>query len=177
MADEVPIAGQDPDANWDPSLDTSAIYALRRLDPKSATESAGVIYQNADGKYAGSIPVSQNLRDAFALRAQIPKGFKMAGIYHTHPSDDQDSQYFSPKDVQIAEQLKIPSYVLFQHDGSIRSYTPGKTATRRVSMPGELRSLKVAGGGKLNVSDDIIRKIQVAKAYNDQQKALQDTKP
>lgn len=142
---KLPVTQLDPDAQWDGSLDAVAQKALLGLQ-SGAFEQAGVIYGNPDGKYAYSLPVTQHARDNFALKTQLENGMKMAGIWHTHPGDDDFGQVFSPRDIQVAEQLKVPSYVLFLKDHSIRKYVPGQTPTQLIRTPGSLEQLKVAKG-------------------------------
>lgn len=149
-AGKLPVTQLDPDAQWDGSLDTVAQKALLGL-PSGNFEQAGVLYGNADGKYAYSLPVTQHARDSFALKAKMSNGMKMAGIWHIHPGDDDLGQVFSPRDIQVAEQLKVPSYVLFLKDHSIRKYVPGQTPTQLIKRPGSLEQLKVAKG--LSLSD------------------------
>lgn len=128
---KMPVTQLDPDAQWDSSVDSSAQKALLAL-PSSSYEQAGVIYGNQDGKYAYSLPVTQHDRDNFALKTKL--------------SDDEFGQVFSPRDIQVAEQLKVPSYVLFLKDHSIRKYVPGETPTHLIRLPGSMQQLKVSTG-------------------------------
>lgn len=169
MADDIPVAGLDPESTWDSDLDVSANSALRSLKPESlGLESAGVIYKGPDGKYARSVATTQKLRDGFALKTQTQKGDSLAGIWHVHPGDDAEGQVFSPNDIAMAKQLNVPSYVLFQKDGSIRKYVPGKTSI--YDQPGAdrmARNAKISKGDPVVINDDKIRKNAVERAYND----------
>ena len=58
----------------------------------------------------------------------MPEGWRLSGICHSHPSQDEAAHYFSPKDIEVATRLDVPSDLKFC-DGSIRRYTAGKTQT------------------------------------------------
>jgi len=145
-----PVAALDPTSPWLPDLDTAVNEAIKRSGKIASNEQSGVIFKNADGHYAYSIPLTSARQDDFALRAQLAKGQSLAAIWHSHPGDDELATYFSPHDLEMADKLGIPSYVRFNSDGSIRSYTPGKTKTSYVSAPGDRVSrLKVARGDQV----------------------------
>lgn len=167
MPDEIPLAQLDPESSWDPDMEASATAALRALQP-SVTEHAGLIYQNPQGQYARSIATTQGARDGFALRAQLNANQKLAAIWHVHPGDDDNGQIFSPNDVATAEKLKVPSYVLFQKDNSIRKYTPGKTKTYDLPSADKFtRNFTVSRGDPVGVNPDQTRKMAVEQAYAD----------
>src|SRR4051812_14899239 len=93
------IAGQlTPRADLDPTspmyatTDEAANAAFARLTPNGTVEQAGVIYKTPEGKFAYSIPTTQNKKDDFALQAIRGNGQNLAGIYHTHPGDDAFGQ-------------------------------------------------------------------------------------
>lgn len=142
---KVPRASLDPTSPTFESIDDAAHGAFSRLE-KSALEQAGIIYRNQAGKFQYSIPTSQGQRDGFALSAPTSKDAQIAAIFHTHPGDDSLAGVFSPNDVQVAKQLKVPSYIQFLKDSSVRSFTPGSTATRSMSLPGTRSSVTVADG-------------------------------
>lgn len=145
----VPRASLDPTSPLYGTVDEAASAAFGRLIPNVSTEQAGVIYKTPEGKFAYSIPTTQNKKDDFALKAIQGNGQTLAGIFHTHPGNDDFGQVFSPHDIAIAKQLALPSYVQFLKDGAIRSYIPGKTSTRDMSIPGSLSTQKVATGDNL----------------------------
>ncbi len=154
MAD-LPIASLDPSAAWHPDADAAAFAAFKTL-PKDITgkrtvESAGVLYSNDNGEHSYSAPITQNQHDGFGLRAQVQKGHKIAGIYHNHPGDDGDGQVFSPNDIAVANQLKVPSYIYFEHDGTVRKYVPGQTQTTTRYPAGSRNPVKVSRGDPVNL--------------------------
>jgi hypothetical protein len=113
-------------------------------------EHAGVILRNPQGKYELSTSAPGD-HDNFSIAAQIPKGYSLAAILHNHPGDDDMGNVFSPNDLAVAKQLKVPSYVGFSKDGSIRRYTAGETQTRSLQMPGERNTVKVADGDPITL--------------------------
>jgi proteasome lid subunit RPN8/RPN11 len=169
-AAKVPTTQWDPTAAWDPSLDVTAANAFKGV-PQGRAEQAGVFYGNADNQYSYSLPVTTKSHDEFALRSQIPKGQHLAGIYHVHPGLDDFGQYFSPHDIDVANQLKVPSYIMFLKDGAIRKYTPGETATHLIAFPGTHQQLKVAQGDALTLPnlDGVSKGQQLANALKESQ--------
>jgi hypothetical protein len=142
-----PIAHLDPTSPWLPDRDAIVAEAIRRWAKDGNTETSGVIFKNADGNYAYSIPLTSARHDEFALRAQLPKGQTLGAILHSHPGNDDLAGYFSPHDVQMADKLGIPSYIRFDSDGSLRSYMPGKTKTSiRRTGAGQFDTAKVSRG-------------------------------
>lgn len=134
-----PIAALDPTSPWLPDLDTAVNEAIKRSGKMTDGEQSGVVIRNADGHYAYSIPLTSARQDDFALRAQVAKGQQLAAIWHSHPGNDQTAGYFSPQDISMADQLKIPSYIRFNSDGSVRRYMPGKTKLNQVISAGPSR--------------------------------------
>lgn len=128
------------------SVQEAARATLRGIKGKDLQEHAGVILKDPSGKYYATDPTVSAIHDQFALKVQLQKGWSIAGVYHTHPGADQLGQYFSPNDLNVANQLKVPSYIRFLKDDSIRSYTPGQTSTRRIDYPGSPFGLHVAKG-------------------------------
>lgn len=159
----MPTAALDPTSPWMDSADAAAQAAFARLQA-GPQEQAGVLYRNANGKYAYSIPTTQKSEYDFALKASPQKGQSLAGIFHTHPGDDEFGHVFSENDIKTAQQLKLPSYVQFLKDGAIRSFTPGQTQTRSMPHPGSRVPYQVADGDVLNspTADPRIRELTQA---------------
>lgn len=143
LKDKVPLAAADPTSATYGDLDSAARGFYDHIgDYDHKAEEAGVLYADADGKYHYSIPTAQK-DDGFKLRA----AGKMAGIFHTHPGNDQDAGYFSPGDVDTANQLKVPSYIYFEGAKDMRKFVPGTTKTHSELIAGQ--RLNVAKGDPL----------------------------
>lgn len=127
LKEKMPAAALDPTSPWLPDLDSAVHEAIKRSGAIADNEQSGIIYKNTDGQFAYSIPLTSARQDDFALRAQIPQGQALAAIWHSHPGKDSLAGYFSPHDIEMATKLNVPSYIRFNSDGSIRSFTPGKT--------------------------------------------------
>jgi Domain of unknown function (DUF4329) len=112
------------------SVDAAADAVSKSFGSNPDREEAAVVFQRPDGTHVYSTVAPQDEHDNFALRAQMPKGYKLSGIVHSHPGDDDNAQWFSPKDLETAHSLNVPSYVRYLKDSSIRRYTPGKTKTQ-----------------------------------------------
>lgn len=141
----MPLVLPDPTS---PEYDTTdaAAHALANLFAQGGNnETAGLLYKTPSGKfvYSTSLP---GTADHFELHAGVPKGHSIAGIVHTHPTDDPASQVFSQNDIDVAGQLKVPSYVRFLHDNSTRKYTPGVTKAERTAVSGSIAGQKTARG-------------------------------
>lgn len=142
----MPIITPDPDSPEFDSQDAAAHALADKFGSHDNAETAGVLFKTPKGKYVYSTTMP-GTGDHFELRAAMPKGHSLAGIVHSHPSDEPSSQVFSPDDLHIADSLKVPSYVRFLHDSSTRVYTPGKTQLQSMTMPGQAKfPVKVAKG-------------------------------
>jgi proteasome lid subunit RPN8/RPN11 len=111
------------------TLDNAAHAALSEpADP--VVEQAGVIFRDPQGGYTYSQPQKSRRTDKFELRVDIPRGYKIVGVYHTHPdtgSHDIHADFFTPADVELADRLGVPSYILTLRSGEIRKYVPGSS--------------------------------------------------
>lgn len=129
------------------SLDQAAHEVSKDFGKQPKVEQSAALFLRPDGKYAYSSAVTNSDHDNFGMRVQLPKGTTLAGIVHSHPGDDDLGQYFSTNDINVANQLKVPSYIRFLRDDSIRRYTPGQTATTNLRGYGT----HVAQGDALNL--------------------------
>lgn len=148
----MPVVTPDPDS---PEFDTqdAAAHALadRFGSKQNERETAGLLFKTPKGKFVYSTTLP-GTGDHFELRGMMPKGHSLAGIVHSHPSDEPSSQVFSTDDIGIAENLKVPSYVRFLHDSSTRKYVPGQTQTQRMTLPGQAKfPVKVSRGDDVPV--------------------------
>lgn len=113
-----------------PVFDTvdAAADARSRDFSSNPNEQIAVVVRRPDGKYvySGTAP---GRNDSSSLTALLPKGHTLAGIVHSHPGQEQSAGVFSPGDIATAGALKLPSYVRFGHDNSIRKFVPDKTKT------------------------------------------------
>lgn len=119
----------DPTSPWFQTSDLAAVAALNAI-ADAEKEHGGVLFKNADGLYGYSVPVPGSGHD-FELRARFnPKLYSLAGIYHTHPPDD-DSHLFSPSDIDMAARLKLLSYIKVLSNGEIRRFDPATSDASR----------------------------------------------
>lgn len=128
---DLPIARLDPSCVWNADIDAAAMGILGQLR-KSLTEAGGVLYRNANGEYCYSKPITSSKDQHIEYKIALPKGMSVAGMYHTHPATIPElGGVFSPDDVQMADTLKVPSYIHAQADDEVRRYTPGVSKTIR----------------------------------------------
>ena len=150
MPNQFPIVGPHPQSPAFDSLDQAAHEVSGGFDKKSKTEQSAALFRRADGKYLYSAPVTNSDHDNFGMRVQLPQGVTLAGVVHSHLGQDDLGQYFSPNDLNIANQLKVPSYIRFMRDDSVRRYTPGQTSTTYLRGYGT----HVAKGDAINLPSD-----------------------
>lgn len=118
------------------SADQAAVAALRIAMPLSRDyENGGAIIER-DGAFYYSDPVSNGDTGHIAFKAALPKGSRLAAIYHTHPSSEENSRMFSWDDVAEAKKLNLNSYIGVVGDGTIRFFDPLKTPTYAFQIPG-----------------------------------------
>src|SRR5690348_12532991 len=81
---------------------SAARAALKGIKGHEGQEHAGVILKDPNGKFYATDPILSSAHDQFDLSVPLQKGWSIAGIYHTHPGNDQFGQYFSPNDINVA---------------------------------------------------------------------------
>lgn len=164
----LPLAQVDPNPTFYEDQDESGFNALSELGDDSQ-EDAGLILQNPEGKYTYTHPLSSSQHDHFGFRAALQNGWKIAGVYHTHPGSDADGQVFSPDDLSMAAKLGVPSYIKFLKDGSIRKYMPGQTQTQNMPAVGNKFGLKVSTGDPLPEDSELKWRLQALRQKAAQQ--------
>lgn len=106
------------------SPDAAAIAALEHVPANARTEYAGVIVKTADG-YTFTIPHNTRGTDEFSLTIALPKGSRLAGIYHNHPCHRQqrkaDNAKPSKADIAQAAALAVPSFIRNDCTGEIHN--------------------------------------------------------
>lgn len=141
----------DPTSAWHPSADAAAIAALDAIED-TRNEHGGVLLRNTGGLYGHSVPVPGSGHN-FELRARFnPKEYSLAGIYHTHPPAD-DSNVFSPGDIDTARKLKLLSYIKALQSGEIRRFDPS-TSSARGDRNSVARRRLVTSAGELVQRDE-----------------------
>ena len=69
------------------SADAAAVAALKNANPRSVSENleyGGLIYEDEDGEYNYTGPVSGTARSVDPYKAPAPEGTLVVGEYHTH---------------------------------------------------------------------------------------------
>jgi GNAT superfamily N-acetyltransferase len=153
----------DPKSPEFDTLDQAARGLTDTFDPKAGRERAGAIVKTPAGKYVYTTTIDAG-QDHFNMRARFPKDHAFAGIVHNHPGDEDLGQLFSPNDLQTADTLKVPSYVYFDRDQSVRKYVPGTTKTRTMNDPSHPHfNMKVADGDAVAQSDPVVQSAPAAQ--------------
>jgi hypothetical protein len=149
MPKQFPIVSPSPQSLKLDTLDLAANEVSKDFKKQPNIEQSAALFKGPDGKYTYSQAVTNDEHDNFGMRVQIPQGSTLAGIIHSHPGNDELAHYFSPNDISVANQLKVPSYIRFAKDDSIRRYTPGQTSTTYIRGLGD----HVSTGDKVNLPD------------------------
>jgi hypothetical protein len=125
LRQKVPQAALDPTCTWQPSMDQAAVTGLSNAQQTSDRyETGGVIYKNSDGNYCYSIPVGNKDPNHFTFGAHSTPDQTIAGIYHTHPAGGGEGGTFSADDVNMASQLKVPSYIKALRANQVKRIDP-----------------------------------------------------
>lgn len=126
MPQPFPIVTLDGNAPTYDSLDQAAHEISKNFAQQPQIEQSAALFKTPAG-YQTSAVVTNSDHDNFGMRVQLPQGVTLAGIIHGHPGNDELAGYFSPNDINVANQLKVPSYIRFLSDNSLRRFTPGQT--------------------------------------------------
>lgn len=131
-----PSALKDGDqGNYD-TVESAAIAGLRSVTGQDMEYGGGILQNKQSGKYAYTQPVGQGQGSHFGARVQVPQGWQMSATFHTHPNGP-NSTNFSGDDVNMAQQLKMPSYILPYQDNTIRKFDPADRASNHVYNSGD----------------------------------------
>jgi len=109
-----------------PTADAAAAAALRGITEKQYERGGGILYNKEQNVYAATSPVGQSDGSHFAAAVGMPKGWELHATYHTHPSGDRSTQ-FSEDDINTAQQLKVPSYILPFDDNKVHMFDPSSS--------------------------------------------------
>lgn len=77
----------------------------------SGQECAGAIYETRDGQYHVTEPTLSPNDRHFTIRVRMPKDAHIVALWHTHDVAP-NSELFSQDDINTANALNVPSYVL-----------------------------------------------------------------
>lgn len=111
------------------SPDDAAIDTLNRITEKNYEMAGGVIRDRA-GFYSTTKPQGNKNPGAFEIDLRFPKSSKLVGLYHTHPGEQLKADKFSHGDVEIAQQLKVLSYIRALEANKIFKFEPGVSNVR-----------------------------------------------
>lgn len=140
----LPVSRLRPGAPAYASADAAAIAGLR--DSKRASTSyeyGGAILSNGT-RFFATVPVTNNDPGRVRYVVSVPRGFRVAGVYHTHPLRSSEGQWFSPGDVAQARALRASSYLGAMDERTVRHFDPRTMRTERVRHGGS--SIVVARG-------------------------------
>lgn len=131
-------------------------------------ETGGILFQGKDGKFFFSEPATEGKKkdDGFRIRVKVPPGATPVGIFHNHPVRNRQADMFSPEDVQMADQLGVPSFIINSKTGQIRRFHP-KEDERATNG-----RFKGSASGNLMTFEEKVQQAQ-AQEIHDQRQILQ----
>jgi hypothetical protein len=100
------------------SLDALAVQTLVALFDSGGRYESGGFFIELHGAYQASRPVTQGARRTVNYCIVLPRGARLAGIYHTHVA----STIMSARDRSNAERAAVPSYIGTIRDRSLWVY-------------------------------------------------------
>src|SRR5262245_18619480 len=89
------------------SLDEAAIATLHTLFRHNDRFESGGFLIEQDGYFRSIKPVTQRARTEVNYCILLPRGAKLAGLYHTHVANSA----FSPRDRDNAVRAGVPSFI------------------------------------------------------------------
>jgi hypothetical protein len=120
-----------------PTPSAAAVAALRGITSKTNESGGGVLYNKEQNVYAATEPVGQSDGAHFAAAVSVPQGWQLHSTYHTHPVGPRSTQ-FSDDDINTAQQLKAPSYVLARADDKVRMFDPASSKISKDQSSGDM---------------------------------------
>jgi proteasome lid subunit RPN8/RPN11 len=118
-----------------PSAAQAATAALRTLFRDARPYESGGFVIEKDGGFRSSKPVTQRSRTEVNYCIALPRGARLAGLYHSHVGNAE----FSPRDRRNAERVGVPSYIGTIRGGGLFVYDPREQQGRELlprSVPG-----------------------------------------
>jgi proteasome lid subunit RPN8/RPN11 len=112
------------------SLDELAARTLVELFDAGGRYESGGFFVELNGAYQASRPVTQGARLAVNYCIVLPRGTRLAGIYHTHVA----STILSARDRSNAERAGVPSYIGTIRDRSLWVYDARRREARLIEQ-------------------------------------------
>lgn len=136
QAEDLPMVSlADSDQIAYPTRDAAAVAALKPLIlAQGDVEYGGAIYQCGDYFYVSGA-VTQNRPHGVDYNIGRYKECSIVGIYHTHPSRDDRSEHFSPRDQKTGELLKATPYIGVVASGTIRKWEGANVVVTIITLP------------------------------------------
>lgn len=109
------------------SVELAAAGAARAWRGRSAHEDReymGALLALAEGGFGYSAAGGVSGADAVSVRVRIPRGARLAGLWHTHGAPHFSREFFSAIDTALAERLDAPLF-LAAPSGALRVFAPG----------------------------------------------------
>lgn len=122
------------------SLDGLAASTLAELFDAGGRYESGGFFIELNGAYLASRPVTQGARRSVNYCIVLPRGARLAGIYHTHVA----STIMSARDRSNAARAGVPSYIGAIRDRSVSVYDARRREARVIE---QVRSGERGAGG------------------------------
>jgi hypothetical protein len=141
------------------SLDEAAIATLHTLFRHDARYESGGFLIEQNGSFRSSRPVTQRARTEVNYCIVLPRGAKLAGLYHTHVAGSE----LSARDRSNAARAGVPSYIGTIRDGTLLVVAPDSSRTRAIgasSVRGAPRPLAASAAQRPPPIDGLLASIR-----------------
>lgn len=125
MPQQWPVSALAKDAQLYPSRTEAALAAVNtaRGGDRHVEVGGGILFNPQTRQYAYTTPAGMSQDAHFGTRVQFVQPWQLDSIYHSHPSAPRSTQ-FSQDDIDIAQRLGVPSYILTRYDNKVRLFDP-----------------------------------------------------
>ncbi|MDX6769877.1 MAG: DUF4329 domain-containing protein [Elusimicrobiota bacterium] len=153
FAAERPTTRLRPEAPAFIAVEDAAVAGLREAMPLSRSYEYGGAVLSSEGRYYFTEPVTNRRTANIDFSVAVPRGYRLAAIYHTHPDEGDQTDLFSPNDVRQAKALEVVSYIGVMRDRTVRVFDPLNMNTRRHQVSGSLVSRGEVAEGRVVAYD------------------------
>ncbi len=121
----------------------AVIAAANLYNPTSIAEDReymGAVFRDGD-QYLYTAGTGRRGTNKITVKIQIPAGFELVALWHTHGAPASQRKYFSQVDTDLAKKLQIPFY-LADFTGQLKIFEPGMRNlsalhARRLGLPAD----------------------------------------
>lgn len=128
MPQQLPVSALAGGAPTYASRQEAALAAINaaRAGNKHVEVGGGIVFNPQTQQYAYTTPAGMSNDAHFGARVQFATPWQLDSIYHSHPAGPR-STVFSQDDLDVAQRLGVPSYILTRYDNKVRVFDPASS--------------------------------------------------